>query len=111
MTSTLECLYCTLLFRIPHGPVIKNIQHSCTVCDLASMCVKDICSKRYLDKNNLFLRMEKISHSFDDSVELPATKDIVTREKEANGVEAEEELGIFQLIDREEEVTCRLTSR
>jgi hypothetical protein len=35
----------------------------------------------------------------------------VVREKEDNGVEAEEELGIFQLLDRLEEVTSMLTSR
>jgi hypothetical protein len=33
------------------------------------------------------------------------------REKEDNGVETEEELGIFQLLDRLEEVTSVLTSR
>jgi hypothetical protein len=42
---------------------------------------------------------------------LPTSKDTVTREKEDNGVEAEEELGIFQLLDRLEEVTSMLTSR
>jgi hypothetical protein len=42
---------------------------------------------------------------------LPAAKDIAAREKEDNGVETEEELGIFQLLDRLEEVTSMLTSR
>jgi hypothetical protein len=55
--------------------------------------------------------MEEISHSLVTAVELPAAKDTVTREKEDNGVEAEEELGIFQLLDRLEEVTSMLTSR
>jgi len=52
--------------------------------------------------------MEDISLS---SIELPAAKDTTAREKEENRVEAEEELGIFQLLDRLEEVTSRLTSR
>ena len=42
---------------------------------------------------------------------LPVAKDTVIREKEDNGVEAEEELGIFQLLNRLEEVTSMLTSR
>ncbi len=54
--------------------------------------------------------MEEISHSL-VTVVLPVTKDTVTREKEDNGVEAEEELGIFQRLDRLEEVTSMLTSR
>jgi hypothetical protein len=52
--------------------------------------------------------MEDISLS---SIELPAAKDTTAREKEENRVEAEEELGIFQLLDRLEEVTSMLTSR
>ena len=44
--------------------------------------------------------MEDISHSSVAAVVLPAAKDTVTREKEDNGVEKEEELGIFQLLDR-----------
>jgi hypothetical protein len=51
--------------------------------------------------------LEEISHSLVTAV----VKDTVTREKEDNGVEAEEELGIFQLLDRLEEVTSVLTSR
>jgi hypothetical protein len=42
---------------------------------------------------------------------LPADKDAATREREDNIVETEEELGIFQLLDRLEEVTSMLTSR
>jgi hypothetical protein len=42
---------------------------------------------------------------------LPAAKDTAAREKEDNIVETEEELGIFQLLDRLEEVTSMLTSR
>ena len=45
------------------------------------------------------------------AVELPAAKDTAAREKEDNRVEAEEELGIFQLLDRLEEVTSMLTTR
>ncbi len=45
------------------------------------------------------------------AVVIPVTKDSATREKEDNGVETEEELGIFQLLDRLEEVTSMLTSR
>ena len=52
--------------------------------------------------------MEEISLS---SIELPAAKNTATREREDNIVETEEELGIFQLLDRLEEVTSRLTSR
>jgi hypothetical protein len=40
---------------------------------------------------------------------LPAAR--AAREKEDNEVETEEELGIFQLLDRLEEVTSILTSR
>ena len=58
-----------------------------------------------------FFRLEEISHSLVAAVVLPVTKDTVTRGKEDNGVEAEEELGIFQLLDRLEEVTSMLTSR
>ena len=59
----------------------------------------------------MIFRLEEISNSSVAAVELPAAKDTVTREKEDNGVETEEELGIFQLLDRLEEVTSRLTSR
>ncbi len=45
------------------------------------------------------------------AVVIPTTKDTAAREKEDNGVETEEELGIFQLLDRLEEVTSMLTSR
>ncbi len=60
---------------------------------------------------NLLSRMEEISHSSVAAVELPAAKDTATREMEDNIVETEEELGIFQLLDRLEEVTSMLTSR
>ena len=56
-------------------------------------------------------RTGEISCSSVAAVELPATKDTATREKEDNKVETEEELGIFQLLDRLEEVTSMLTSR
>jgi hypothetical protein len=55
--------------------------------------------------------MEEISDSSVAAVMIPVTKDTATREKEDNGVETEDELGIFQLLDRLEEVTSRLTSR
>ena len=55
--------------------------------------------------------MEEISHSSVAAVELPAAKDTAAREREDNIVETEEELGIFQLLDRLEEVTSKLTSR
>jgi hypothetical protein len=55
--------------------------------------------------------MEEISHSLVTAVELLAAKDTAAREKEDNIVETEEELGIFQLLDRLEEVTSVLTTR
>jgi len=55
--------------------------------------------------------LEEISNSPVAAVVLPAAKDTAAREKEDNGVETEEELGIFQLLDRLEEVTSMLTSR
>ena len=65
-------------------------------------------AKNCCKNNNLFSRMEEISLS---SIELPAAKDTAAREKEDNGVDTEEELGIFQLLDRLEEVTSMLTTR
>ncbi len=41
----------------------------------------------------------------------PVPEASVAREKEYNGLETEEELGIFQVLDRLEEVTRELTSR
>jgi hypothetical protein len=41
----------------------------------------------------------------------PLPKASVARGKEHNGLETEEELGIFQVQDRLEEVTRELTSR
>ncbi len=49
--------------------------------------------------------------SLADAVVIPTTKDTAAREKEEKRVETEEELGIFQLLDRLEEVTRELTSR
>jgi hypothetical protein len=63
------------------------------------------CSKNI----NLISRTGEISCSSVAAVVLPAAR--AAREKEDNGVETEEELGIFQLLDRLEEVTSRLTSR
>jgi hypothetical protein len=59
----------------------------------------------------LIFRTGEISCSSFAGVVLPAAKDTAAREKEDNGVETEEELGIFQLLDRLEEVTSMLTSR
>ena len=55
--------------------------------------------------------MGEISDSSVAAVMIPAAKDTAAREKEDNGVDTEEELGIFQLLDRLEEVTSMLTSR
>jgi hypothetical protein len=59
----------------------------------------------------LISRTGEISCSSVAAVVLPAAKDTAAREKEDNIVETEEELGIFQLLDRLEEVTSMLTSR
>jgi hypothetical protein len=59
----------------------------------------------------LISRTGKISCSSVAAVVLPAAKDTAAREKEDNKVETEEELGIFQLLDRLEEITSILTSR
>jgi hypothetical protein len=59
----------------------------------------------------LISRTGKISCSSVSAVVLPAAKDTAAREKKDNMVETEEELGIFQLLDRLEEVTSMLTSR
>jgi hypothetical protein len=63
------------------------------------------CSKNI----NLISRTGEISCSSVAAVVLPTAR--AAREKEDNGVETEEELGIFQLLDRLEEVTSMLTSR
>ena len=55
--------------------------------------------------------MEEISDSSVAAVMIPVTKNTAAREKEDNRMETEEELGIFQLLDRLEEVTSMLTSR
>ncbi len=60
---------------------------------------------------NLFSRMEEISCSSVAAVVLRAAKDTAARVKEDKKVETEEELGIFQLLGRLEEVTSMLTSR
>ena len=67
---------------------------------------KNCCKNIYL-----FSRMEEISDSSVAAVELPAAKDAATRVREDSKVETEEELGIFQLLDRLEEVTSMLTNR
>ncbi len=56
-------------------------------------------------------RTGEISCSSVAAVVLPGAKDSAARDKEDNIVETEEELGIFQLLDRLEEVTSMLTSR
>ncbi len=60
---------------------------------------------------NLFSRTREISDSLAAAVVIPTTKDTAAREKEDNKVKTEEELGIFQLLDRLEEVTSKLTNR
>jgi hypothetical protein len=57
----------------------------------------------------LISRKGEISCSSVAGVVLPAAR--AARENEDNKVETEEELGIFQLLDRLEEVTSILTSR
>jgi len=59
----------------------------------------------------LISRTGEIPCSSVAAVVLPAAKNTAAREKEDNEVETEEELGIFQLLDRLEEVTSMLTSR
>jgi hypothetical protein len=59
----------------------------------------------------LISRTGEISCSSVAAVVHPAAKDIAARVKEDSKVETEEELGIFQLLDRLEEVTSMLTSR
>jgi hypothetical protein len=59
----------------------------------------------------LISRTGEISCSSVAAVVLPAAKDTAARDEEDNGVDTEEELGIFQLLDRLEEVTSMLTSR
>ena len=68
-------------------------------------------TKNGCKNKSLFSRLEENSQSLVTAVLLPGAKDTVIREKEDNGVETEEELGIFQLLDRLEEVTSMLTSR
>ena len=68
-------------------------------------------TKNGCKNKSLFSRLEENSQSLVTAVLLPVAKDTVIREKEDNGVETEEELGIFQLLDRLEEVTSMLTSR
>jgi hypothetical protein len=52
----------------------------------------------------------KRSYLLDAEVDPVAKASVATR-REDDGVETEEELGIFQLLDRLEEVTRELTSR
>ena len=73
--------------------------------------VRGILTKNGCKNKSLFSRLEENSQSLVTAVLLPVAKDTDIREKEDNGVEAEEELGIFQLLDRLEEVTGMLTSR
>ncbi len=68
-------------------------------------------TKNWCKNKSLFSRLEENSQSLVTAVLLPVAKDTVIREKEDSKVEAEEELGIFQLLDRLEEVTSMLTSR
>ncbi len=66
--------------------------------------------------NNFFSSNDEDSCLLDAVAEVslivnPVREASVAREKEYNGLETEEELGIFQVLDRLEEVTRELTSR
>jgi len=58
----------------------------------------------------LLFSQEEVSYLLDAEVD-PVEKASVATRREDDGVEAVEELGIFQLLDRLEEVTSMLTSR
>jgi hypothetical protein len=58
----------------------------------------------------LLSSQEEGSYLLDAEVDPVAKASVATR-REDDGVEAVEELGIFQLLDRLEEVTRELTSR
>jgi hypothetical protein len=60
--------------------------------------------------NMLLFSQEEVSYLLDAEVD-PVEKASVATRREDDGVETEEELGIFQLLDRLEEVTSMLTSR
>ena len=60
--------------------------------------------------NILLSSQEEGSYLLDAEVDPVAKASVATR-REDDGVEAVEELGIFQLLDRLEEVTRELTSR
>ena len=60
--------------------------------------------------NILLSSQEEVSYLLDAEVDSVAKASVATR-REDDGVEAVEELGIFQLLDRLEEVTRELTSR
>jgi hypothetical protein len=60
--------------------------------------------------NMLLFSQEEVSYLLDAEVD-PVEKASVATRREDDGVEAVEELGIFQLLDRLEEVTRELTSR
>ncbi len=60
--------------------------------------------------NMLLSSQEEGSYLLDAEVDPVAKASVATR-REDDGVEAVEELGIFQLLDRLEEVTRELTSR
>jgi hypothetical protein len=60
--------------------------------------------------NMLLFSQEEVSYLLNAEVD-PVEKASVATRREVDGVEAVEELGIFQLLDRLEEVTKELTSR
>jgi hypothetical protein len=60
--------------------------------------------------NMLLSSQEEGSYLLDAEVDPVAKASVATR-REDDGMEAVEELGIFQLLDRLEEVTRQLTSR
>ena len=60
--------------------------------------------------NMLLFSQEEVSYLLDAEVDPVAKASVATR-REDDRVETVEELGIFQLLDRLEEVTRELTSR
>ncbi len=60
--------------------------------------------------NMLLFSQEEVSYLLDAEVDPVAKASVATR-REDDRVETVEELGIFQLLNRLEEVTCMLTCR
>ncbi len=69
-----------------------------------------LCAFLLYDINMLLFSQEEGSFLLDAEVD-PVVKDSEATRREDDGVEAVEEVGIFQLLDKLEEVTSMLTSR